>query len=256
MTRIFTFWLLAISLVLVPAQSGLTAESEELKAVLKEIGALKEAQAALQKQINEIKLSLQARSPSAAPENVVVSVEGAPFKGDRKAKVTLIEFSDYQCPYCGRHFRETQPKLLSDYVQTGKVKYIFRNFPLESIHPYAFKAAEAAGCAADQGKFWEMHDRLFENQNTLGPKDLVENARTLGLDLPKFQKCLESGKNAPQIRNDIADGEKAGMNGTPSFFLGITDPKEPKVKALKTLKGAQPYSSFKEAIDGLLASQK
>jgi protein-disulfide isomerase len=107
---------------------------------------------------------------------VVLSVDGAPSMGNGDAKVTLIEFSDYQCSFCGRHFSQTLPRLMTEYVKTGKVKYVLRDFPLEPIHPLAFKAAEAARCASDQGKYWEMHDRLFSNQQALGPKDLPRHA--------------------------------------------------------------------------------
>jgi protein-disulfide isomerase len=146
------------------------------------------------------------------------------------------------------------PQIERDYIKTGKLKYVFRDFPLESIHKDAFKAAEAAECAGEQGKFWEMHTRLFENQRALS--DLSPHAKAIGIDTAKFQQCLESGKSAAKIRKDLADGQKAGVTGTPSFFLGVTQRNDPKVKVLRTLKGAQPYTSFKDAIDGLLSSQE
>lgn len=146
------------------------------------------------------------------------------------------------------------PQIEKEYIKTGKLKYVARDFPLEAIHKDAFKAAEAAHCAGDQGHYWEMHTRLFANQRALGPKDLPQHAQTQGLDVPKFQRCLESGKYAARIRKDLEDGQKAGVTGTPGFFLGVTEPNDPKVKALRVLKGAQPYASFKDAIDSLLSS--
>ena len=148
------------------------------------------------------------------------------------------------------------PQIERDYIKTGKVKYVFRNFPIESIHKEAFKAAEAANCAGEQGKYWEMHARLFAHQKALSPKDLSGHAQALGLDMPEFQQCLDSGKHATEIRNDIAEGQKSGVTGTPIFFLGFTDPKNSKVKVLRVIRGAQPYASFREAIDSLLSSQK
>ena len=148
------------------------------------------------------------------------------------------------------------PQIESEYIKTGKVKYVALDFPLEAIHKNAFKAAEAARCASDQGKFWEMHDRLFANQQALAPNNLPQHAQAIGLDVPKFQTCLDSGKYAATVRKDLAEGQKAGVTGTPGFFLGITDPKDQKVKVSRFLKGAQPYASFKEAIDSLLSSQK
>jgi len=147
------------------------------------------------------------------------------------------------------------PQIESEYIKTGKVKYVVLDFPLESIHKNAFKAAEAAHCAGEQGAFWEMHARLFANQRALGLKNLPEHAQALGLDGSKFQACLDNGTFSGKIRQDLADGQRAGVTGTPGFFLGLTDPDGSKVKVLRVLKGAQPYASFKEAIDTLLSAQ-
>jgi protein-disulfide isomerase len=147
------------------------------------------------------------------------------------------------------------PQLDREYIQTGKVKYVFRHFPLSS-HKQAFKAAEAANCAGEQGKFWQMHARLFENQGALSVEDLSRYAQSLDLDWPKFQQCLEGGKYAAAIRQDIEEGQKAGVSGTPTFFLGLTEPGGSKVKVLKVIRGAQAYATFKQAIDSVLSSQK
>jgi protein-disulfide isomerase len=143
-----------------------------------------------------------------------------------------------------------------EYISTGKVKYVFLDFPLP-FHKQASKAAEAAHCAGEQGKYWEMHDKIFANQKAMEPKDLSEYAKAIGTDVSKFQQCLDSGKYAEAIKKDIAEGQKAGVTGAPSFFLGYADPAKPgTVKATKMLKGAQPYAKFKEAIDSLLLPQK
>lgn len=133
---------------------------------------------------------------------------------------------------------------------------MIRDFPLESIHPQAFKAAEATHCANEQGKYWEMHDRLFANQKALGVKDLPQHAQALGLDEAKFQQCLDSGKYAARIRKDLTEGQKLGVTGTPGFFLGVTDPNGNEIKAVRQIKGAQPWAAFQGAIDSLLAEQK
>jgi protein-disulfide isomerase len=125
------------------------------------------------------------------------------------------------------------------------------DLPLESIHKLAFKAAEAANCAGEQGKYWEMHDRLFANQKTLEP--WKSHAEALGLDVSRFEECLNAGKQAEEIRKDMAEGQKAGVTGTPTFFLGYTDPSSSKVKTLMRFTGAQPFSAFKAQIDRLLA---
>jgi protein-disulfide isomerase len=148
------------------------------------------------------------------------------------------------------------PQLQRDYIDTGKLRYVSRDFPLESIHPQAFKAAEAGHCAGEQKAFWPMYTRLFAHQRALGPGDLPGHAQALGLDVPAFERCLASEKYAPRIRQDLADGQKAGVTGTPSFFLGVIQPDGSRVKVVRVLKGAQPYAAFKEAIDSLLAAPK
>ena len=134
------------------------------------------------------------------------------------------------------------------------MKYVFFDYPLESIHPYALKAAEAVQCAGDQDKLWEMHDRLFANQNALTLAQLKAHAEAIGLDGASFNTCLESGKHESQIRSDMAVGAKLGIRATPSFGIGFTDAEDPsKVKVVQTLRGALPLNSFKTVIDGLLS---
>jgi protein-disulfide isomerase len=225
------------------------AGNDELK---KEIENVKESLKTIQKDIQEIKALLQSR-PAAAPQNVVLDLGKNPFKGSRDARLTLVEFSDYQCPFCGRHVRETMPQIDKEYVETGKVKYVFLDLPLESIHKSAFKAAEAAHCADEQGKYWEMHDRLFGNQKALEP--WTPHAEAVGLDVAKFEACMAAARPADEIRQDMAQAQKAGITGTPAFYLAYTDPGSTKVKTLTALKGARPYADFKAAIDALLAEQ-
>ncbi len=133
------------------------------------------------------------------------------------------------------------------------MKYVFVDFPLESIHKFAFKAAEAAKCAGEQGKFWEMHDRLFTNQTALEPAK--PHAEAVGLDVPKFEGCLSAGKYAEEIKKEIAEGAKAGVTGTPLFFLAYTEPNSTKVKTVARLSGAQSYAAFKAQIDPLLTEK-
>jgi protein-disulfide isomerase len=129
------------------------------------------------------------------------------------------------------------------------------DFPLESIHPQAFKAHEAAHCAGDQQKYWEMHHRLFANQRALGVDDLHGHARALGLDAPGFRQCLGGGKHAPRVRRDLETGQRLRVTGTPTFFLGWAEPGN-QVRLVRRIVGAQPYAAFKDAIDALLAERK
>jgi len=257
-------WVGVAILGLVLAQTSSAQSGDDVRALNKEIEALKAGQTAIQKDVQEIKSLLQgaaAQAPTPAragaePVDLIVSVEGAPSKGEKTAKVTVVEFTDYQCPFCSRYYRQTWPQLERDYVKTGKVKLALRDMPLESIHPQAFKAAEASHCAGDQGKFWEMHDLLFANQAALDRKNLSVHAQAVGLDVGAFDKCIDSGAGAERIRKDQADSDKAGAKGTPTFFLGLTDPNSSQVKAVRVIRGAHPYATFKEAIDSLLASAK
>jgi protein-disulfide isomerase len=140
-------------------------------------------------------------------------------------------------------------------VKAGTLRYAVRDFPLEAIHPQAFKAAEAARCAGDQGKYWEMHFQLFANQQALGAADLPKHAGTLGLDVAKFQDCLDKGTHAAQVRRDLAEGQQGGVGGTPTFFLGVVEDGS-KVRVVRVIRGAQPFAAFKAAIDAALAAPK
>ena len=247
------------------ALRGQIESLKETQALRNEVRALKDSQVAIQKDLAEIKtLIQQARqaAPAAAapagparPTEVAMATDyNANIKGGQSAKYTLVEFTDYQCPFCSRYYRDTYPEIMKQYVDTGKIKYVVREFPLESIHPQAFKASEAALCAGDQQKSFDMHDRLFTEQKALAASDLAKHAQTVGLDVAKFQECLSSGKYAKNVRKDLADGSKAGVTGTPSFFLGVTQ-SDGSLKVLNTLKGAQPLAAFKDALDSMIASQ-
>jgi len=246
---------LAVVMCLAPsiARSQTSATDDQTR---RDIEALKEGQKAIQKDLEEIKRllqGLQGRAAADALPKEPLSIAQEPTKGDRNARVALIEFSDYQCPFCGKYTKEVMPQLQDEYVKTGKVKYVFQDMPLE-FHKNAFKAAEAAHCAGDQGKFWEMHDLLFQNQTALDPEQLPAHAKSLGLSESAFSQCLESGKFAAQIRQDIAQAGTVGITGTPTFFIGLVQPGDGRVKVMKKLVGAKPYAEFKSAFDSLLTT--
>jgi len=235
------------------AQTPATNPDDEIKALKKEIEAVKAGQAAIQKDLLEIKNLLRTRAAGQpAPRDILLDIAEVPTKGPKDAKVVLVEFSDFQCPYCGRFSRDTIPQVQADYVDTGKIKYVFADFPLEAIHPYAFKAAEAASCAGEQGEFWKMHDHLFANQTKLKPEDLSQYADALGLDKPKFQECLDTQKRAPSIRKIMAQAGDAGVSSTPTLMVGLLQPNSSKVKVVRVLKGAQPFAAVKDALDNAL----
>jgi protein-disulfide isomerase len=218
----------------------------------KDIESLKAGQKAMQKDLQAIKDILSGKKPPL--ENVFITTDGSPAVGNKEAKITMVEFSDYQCPFCGRYFSQTLTQVMDTYVKTGKVHYVFRDFPLEQIHPFALKAAEAAHCAGDQGKYWEMHDRLYKNQAKLAANELAGHATALGLDEQKFKECLDSGKYTALVKKNENDGMKVGVRGTPSFFLGYSE--AGKMKAVTMLSGAQPFTAFQDALDKLLNPPK
>ncbi|MFZ8829861.1 MAG: DsbA family protein [Candidatus Aenigmatarchaeota archaeon] len=188
---------------------------------------------------------LQGNQPTAnqqpsQPQRIEVSLDDDPVKGSPDAKVTIVVFSDFQCPFCQRFSLQTLPLIEEKYIKTGKVRFVYRDFPL-SFHQYAQKAAEAAECANEQGKFWEYHDILFQKLSewaSVGESKFKEYAQQLGLDMQKFNQCLDSGKYANEVQKDYNDGLKYGVSGTPTFFIN----------GIKIV-GAQPYSVFEQIIE-------
>jgi protein-disulfide isomerase len=170
---------------------------------------------------------------------VEVSTEGAPIRGAADAPVTVVEFSDFECPFC-KQAHPTIKQLLERYP--GKVRLAYRDFPLDSIHPQARRAAEAARCAHDQGKFWEYHDVLFSQSPQLAPEDLRRYAGQVGLDVTKFDSCLAAGVHKAAVQRDLDEGNRLGITGTPAFFING-----------RTLTGAQPLEAFTRLIDQELA---
>src|SRR3990167_1575721 len=162
----------------------------------------------------------------APSEPVDVSEGHLPILGDKDAKVTIVEFSDFQCPFCKALFDDSLPQIKKDYVDTGKVKFAYRHYPLSSIHPNAQKAAEASECANEQGNFWGFHDELFKNQSewesldsTAAQEKFVEYANSLGLNGATLGECVTSGQMADKVKEDADAGNKVGVDGTPATFV-------------------------------------
>jgi protein-disulfide isomerase len=211
---------------------------DDVKAQLKT--SLKQAK--LQQAHRDFYVQLHKQSQVAVllqPPTVEVSYDAARVRGNPKAAVIIVEFSDFQCPYC----QAVEPTLKSVLAKhEGQVAIAFRDMPLTQIHPLAQGAAEAARCAGEQGKFWEYHDLLFANQNKLDRNGLLEHARTLKLDEKQFDSCITSERYKAQIEQDEQDGRHAGLNGTPGFFInGVF------------LNGNQPESVFETSIQDALA---
>ena len=237
---------IAAALLLWPSSSRAGVEEE--------IAKLRRELAEIKKDIAEIKsiLILQGRSRARRPSKVTaeVSVSGKPSLGRDDASVTMVEFSDYQCPFCKRHFLTVLPIIKKEYIDTGKVRYVFRDFPIASLHPQAKKGHEAAYCAGEQNKYWEMHDTLFKNSKDFSVPALNRYAQKIGLDGDKFNNCLQSGKYASRVEKEIAEGVKAGVRGTPSFFIGPSGSGERITGTM--VRGAQPLNRFRQVIENVL----
>jgi protein-disulfide isomerase len=186
----------------------------------------------------------------------VIDVAGAPATGSPDAVVTLIEFADYECPFCIRHFTQTMPQIDAAYVQTGKLRYVFKDFPIDSLHPASIHAHEAAACAAEQHRFWEMHQRLFSAPGTHTAAALEARAAEAGLQMDAFRACMASGRTTAGIRQSVASVVQLGASGTPVFFVGIRDPATDQVRVLRALAGAQPYAEFQKMIADVTAQAR
>jgi len=257
MSRFTTRAALVLVLFMLSVSGALAKDKNaELQA---EIDALKQGQEQIQKDLDEIKKLLQQGARGArgqqAFEPTDITLGDVAYQGDEKAPVTLIEFSDYQCPFCKRHATSVMPELTKNYIDTGKVRFVMREFPIVNLHPRAQAAAVAVLCAGEQGQYWGMHDALFNDQKANTDEDFKNMANTLGLDAAAFDTCLASDKFDAQIKADLDEGQKLGIAGTPSFVVGLTDPDDPsKVHLTKFIRGAQPYAAFAANIDELLKS--
>lgn len=189
-----------------------------------------------------------APSVPAAP----ISLAGAMMTGNTAATVAILEYSDYQCPFCGTFARDVFPEIDKAFIRTGKIRFIYRDFPLESIHPNALSAAVSARCAGEQGKFWEMQQLLFGNQKDLTGPRFVEWATQLGVDPRKFSAC-QTAAVAGKARADEDSGKALSVTGTPTFFIGLIQP-DGSLKAVKRFSGAKPFKDFEGAIAPLLSS--
>lgn len=212
----------------------------------------KEQGDAMLKELRQIRQLLQKPQQQAQPgpqaakadEPATVSIAGFPVLGKVDAPLTLVMFTDYQCPFCSRFETQTLPELKKQYIDTGKLRFVVRDLPLP-FHPNAPKAAEASHCANEQNKYWQLREKLVNNGDKLDAKLLPEYARQVGLDPDKFSACLESGRFVDKIKTSAALASSIGISGTPSFVLGRS--KGDMVEGVK-LVGAQPFAAFDQKL--------
>jgi protein-disulfide isomerase len=239
--------------------------AQEIAELRRQVQELREQQKQMQRELTAITTVLQSlmqprqqQGQGNVPE--VPGIVGAsiptanePTMGSASAKVTIMEISDYQCPFCKRQTQQTFPQIQAEYVKTGKAQYIFVDYPIAQLHPAAARAHEAANCAGDQGKYWEMHMSLFNNPVVKEDSGLVAQAKAIGTDVGAFQSCLSGGRHAAAVQASVARMEQLGISGTPLTVIGLTPAPGQPLKIVKYIYGAQPFSAFKEAIDSVLA---
>jgi protein-disulfide isomerase len=180
-----------------------------------------------------------------------VPFDAAPTLGSEHAQVGIIEFSDFECPFCRKFAVETHPAIKEAYIDTGLVRLSFRHLPLERIHPLAARAANTAECANRQGRFWQMHDAIFERPEPLTESGLIAAATALGLRMEPFQHCL-AGEAADRVRADTELARTLKVTGTPTFFLGIIDKGD--LRVVRRVGGALPQAKMAEHLDAVIAS--
>jgi protein-disulfide isomerase len=251
--------LTTVALVALFSLSGPQSPSDEIAALKREVEALKASQTKMQRDLQSIISLLQSMQPKTPQTPDVpglvgstVPLAGEPALGAASARVTIVEVSDYHCPFCRRNVQQTFPQLDAEYLKTGKARYVFVHYPIAQLHPDAFKSHEAAACAGDQGKFWEMHNRLFAGPPLKDATALASQAASAGLDVNAFKDCLASGKHAAAIRDSVARMEKLGISGTPMTLIGLTPAPGAPLKVVSYVYGAVPFSQYKTAIDAVL----
>ena len=257
------FWLVGVALA---AGGSLAAQPQTVvdASVGDKLAALEAGQSALLEEVKDLVTSvaelrslLRAPTGSGPPRaahlpDAPVPLTWAHLKGSAQAGVVLIEDSDFQCPYCAAFFRSTLPLVEARYLASDRIRLAFWNLPLVDLHPRALRAAEAAECAAGQGRFWEMHDLLFSDPVRLDDASLVERARALGLDLATFSTCLHDDATSREVQQQASAAARVLVAaGTPTFLVGTVQPGG-AVKVVERLDGAKDFRAFQDAIDPLL----
>ena len=237
--------LVAIMGVIIMTMGG-TAQAapmtkEQGDAILNELRDIKQLLAKQQMQAGPAALQ--------APQDMTVKGDAIYVLGKSDAPLTMVEFTDYQCPFCGRFEASTFPEIKKNYIDTGKMRLIVRDLPLEGLHPFALKAAQSVHCAADQGKFWEMKDLVFKNQNKLDADSLAGYAKDLALNGETFKSCMADGRHLKEIADEARYAQSLGITGTPTFIIGKTTGDTVKGRLIV---GALPFENFAAVINEML----
>jgi protein-disulfide isomerase len=236
-----------------------SADEAGRRSVQQQLDELRAGQERLFKEVEEIKRLLVERglvtnSPikAAVPEVTSANVHGEPFRGTNTARIAIIEYSDFDCSFCGKYARNTFPHIDETYIKSGKVRYFFRDLP-EPNETNSWLKARGARCAGDQGQFWEMHDLLFSAQSAKG-EEVIALAQTLGLDAGTFNACLSQEKYLVNIQRSVAGAKRMGLYGTPAFLIGALSDDGDFVRVKKVLVGAESFESISSVLEELLAA--
>jgi len=246
--------ILSLCMLAAIAAQAAQPRAEEFVKLQDEVARLNAQQLQILASLDELKKMIKGPGQPALKPPQTMSVAGEPFKGQPGATLAIIEYADFQCPFCRRFEQEVYPQLRDNYINTGKVKYFHRDMPL-AFHEGAMPAARAAHCASEQGKFWEMHDSLLGDAASLGAADIDERAGKLGLNVSKLDECISSDRFADVIQRGVAEANQMQISGTPTFIIGTLDGQGELMSVKKTVVGAYPFGTFKAALDPLLAAR-
>lgn len=229
-------------------------KSSPAKSIQEQIDDLRKGQEQILKQLQEIQTLLKQASVAetkAVPSFLSINVHGEPFRGNARARVAILQYSDFDCAYCAEFATNILPKITTNYVATGKVKLFFRDLPLPE-HPNAAFKAKLARCAGEQGKFWEMHDYLFAHQQPMNEAGLQKVAQATSLDINKFAACFGANKYDVAIQRSVASAERLHVDGTPAFLIGTLSEDGSFLKASQVTLGEQSYEFFQNRLEELL----
>ena len=245
--------ILAVAMmVAVGAGAAQQPANDDLAKLKEEVARINVQQQQILASLDELKKMMKGPGQPALKPRSTMGVAGEPFKGDPAAKLAIIEYADFQCPFC-RHFEhDIYPQIRDSYVSTGKLKFFHRDMPL-AFHQGAMPAARAVHCATEQGKFWEMHDSLLGDAASLSAADIDERAGKLGLNVAELDSCISSDRFAAIIQRGVAEASEMQISGTPTFIIGTLDAHGDVMSVKKTVVGAASFDSFKAALDPLLA---
>jgi protein-disulfide isomerase len=248
-------WSLALAACVALSAHAAQPTGHDIAKLQEDVARLATQQQQILDSLEELKKIARGPGQPALKPPPTMTVAGEPFKGEPAARLAIIEYTDLQCPFCRRFEHEVYPRIRDSYVNTGKLKYFHRDMPLP-FHEGAMSAARAIHCAAEQGKFWEMHDSLLADAASLGGADIDARAGKLGLNVADLDRCISSDRFADIIQRSITEATQMQVSGTPTFLIGTLDEAGRLLSVKSTVVGAHPFETFQAALDPLLASAR